>query len=150
MLIKRYATINERAVARARVGRRAGASAVEFAFAAPVMFVFVLGIVEVGRGIMVQQLLLNAARQGCRTGILPSSGNTEITNAVTNALTPSGISSDTITVTVNDNVLDAKNATTGQDVTVTVAVPVGSVTWVPVSRYLINGNISAQYTLKKQ
>jgi Flp pilus assembly protein TadG len=132
-----------------RKAGRPGAAAVEFAFVAPVFFVFVLGVIEIGRGIMVQHLMLNAARQGCRVGILPSNGNTEITNAVTNALTPSGITSDTIAVTVNDNVLDANKATTGQDITVQVSVPVSSVTWVPLTQYL-SGNISAQYTLKKQ
>jgi Flp pilus assembly protein TadG len=135
--------------ARERRRRRSGAAAVEFAVVGLAFFPMVLGIVEIGRGIMVQHLMLNAARQGCRTGILPGNSNTEVTTAVTNVLQPLGISNDTISVQVNDGVKDAKYANTGDEVTVKVSVPVSSVTWVPVPQYL-NGSISAQYTMRKQ
>ena len=45
---------------------RRAATAVEFAVVAPVFFLFVLGFIELGRGYMVQHLMTNAARQGCR------------------------------------------------------------------------------------
>jgi Flp pilus assembly protein TadG len=128
---------------------RPGASSVEFAVVAPVFFLFVLGVIELGRGIMVEHLMLNAARQGCRVGILPSNGNTEITTAVNSTLAPLGITNDTITVQVNDGVKDAKDAKTNDEITVMVSVPVSSITWVPVTNYL-SGTISAQYTLRKQ
>lgn len=122
---------------------------VEFAVVAPIFFIFVLGILELGRGMMVQHLMLNAARQGCRTGILPSNGNAEITTAVANSLAPTGIASQTVSVTVNDVSADAKSATTNDDITVRVTVSAGSVSWVPGSQFLF-GNIAAQYTLRKQ
>jgi len=122
---------------------------VEFAVVAPIFFLFVLGIVEVGRGLMVQHLMLNAARQGCRTGILPSNGNTEITTAVADSLASAGITSQTLSVTVNDVSADAKSANTNDDITVRVTVSADSVSWVPGSQFLF-GNISAQYTLRKQ
>jgi Flp pilus assembly protein TadG len=128
---------------------RLAASTVEFAVVAPVFFLFVMGIVEVGRGMMIQHLLLNAARQGCRTGILPSNGNTQITDTVTDTLAPAGITSQSVAVTVNDVTGNALNASTGDDITVSVTVPASSVTWLPFSRYLF-GTISAQYTLRKQ
>src|SRR5437879_4087676 len=88
--------------ARARPPSRCGASAVEFAFVAPVFFLMVLGMIELARGIMVRHALTNAARQGCRVGILPGKGNTDITTAANSTLTPLGIKGDTITVQVND------------------------------------------------
>jgi hypothetical protein len=113
------------------------------------LFIIVLGMIELGRGFMVQHLLLGAARQGARVGILPGNGNTDISTAVGNVLTPAGITTDNITVTVNDGVMDASTATTGQDITVNVSVPANTVSWLPFSQY-ITGNITAQYTLKRQ
>lgn len=134
---------------RGRGRKRAAATTVEFAVVAPIFFVLVLGMVEVGRGLMVQHLLLNAARQGCRAGILPSNGNTDISNAVSSTLAPAGITTQSVSVTVNDASADASTASTGSDVTVSISVPVSSVTWLPVGRFL-SGNVSAQYTLRKQ
>lgn len=128
---------------------RRGAATVEFAVVAIAFFIIVLGMIELGRGFMVQHLLLGAARQGARVGILPGNGNTDIGTAVGNVLTPAGITTDNITVTVNDGVMDAGNATTGQDITVYGSVPANTVSWLPFSQY-VTGNITAQYTLKKQ
>ena len=129
--------------------RRRGAAAVEFAVVAIAFFIIILGLIEIGRAFMVQHLLLAAARQGARTGIVPPNGNTEITTAVGNVMTPAGITSDHISVTVNDGVHDANTATTGQDITVQVYVSVDSVSWLPFTNYL-SGNLSGQYTLKRQ
>lgn len=129
--------------------RRPAASTVEFAVVAPVFLIFVLGIFELGRAMMVQHLLQSAARQGCRAGILPSNGNNEIANTVSDALGPAGITSQTVSVTVNDVTANANTANTNDDVTVNVTVPASSVSWVPGTRYLF-GNITAQYSLRKQ
>lgn len=133
----------------ARSKRRSAAASVEFAVVAPIFFLLVLGMVEVGRGLMVQHLLLNAARQGCRIGILPSNGNTQISSAVADTLAPAGITAQNVSVTVNDASADASTAKSGDDVSVNITVPVSAVTWVPVGNFL-SGNISAQYTLRKQ
>jgi Flp pilus assembly protein TadG len=122
---------------------------VEFTVVAIAFFIIILGLIEIGRAFMVQHLLLAAARQGARVGIVPPNGNTEIAAAVANVMTPAGITSDQINVTVNDGVHDADTATTGQDITVQVYVSVGSVSWLPFTNYL-TGNLSGQYTLKRQ
>ena len=64
-------------------------------------------------------------------------------------MAPLGIASDTIVVQVNDGSGDALNANANDEVTVTVSVPISSVTWVPGGTYL-NGSISSQYTLRKE
>jgi Flp pilus assembly protein TadG len=122
---------------------------VEFALVAPVFFLTVLGVIELGRGLMLRHMLTNAARQGCRVGILPQNGNTEIQTAANKTLTPLGIKSDTVTVQVNDGTGDAKNAKSDDEVTVIVSVPVSSISWVPVPKYL-SGTLTGQYTLRKE
>ena len=84
------------------------------------MFVFILGLVEVGRAFMVQHLLTNAARSGCRIGIIPGKANSDVIDKVNSTLTAQGIRGDTATVQVNDNTGDVANAKSGDEVTVIV------------------------------
>jgi hypothetical protein len=45
---------------------RRGAAAVEFAFVAPLLFLLILGVWEIGRIIQVQQVMLSSLRHGAR------------------------------------------------------------------------------------
>jgi Flp pilus assembly protein TadG len=116
---------------------------------APVIFIFLFGMIEIGRGVMVVHLLTNAARQGCRAGVISGKSNSDITTAVTRTLTPVGIASDTITVQVNDGTADASTAQSNDEITVKVTVPVASVTWLPGGTHL-SGSLSGQYTLRRE
>src|SRR5205085_9358756 len=98
--------------------RRALATSVEFAFAGSVFFIIILGIVEVGRGFMVKHLLTNAARQGCRTGVIEGTSSAQITAAVNNSLTSDGVSGEGVNVQVNDGSADASTAQAGDEITV--------------------------------
>jgi Flp pilus assembly protein TadG len=128
---------------------RRGAHAVEFAVVGVVMFVFILALVELGRGFMVQHLLTNAARQGCRVGIIPGKANSDVVATVNGVLNGQGIRGDVATVQVNDNAADVATANSGDEVTVSVSVPVASVTWLPGSGFL-SGSISSKYTLRRE
>jgi Flp pilus assembly protein TadG len=128
---------------------RAGAAAVEFAVVASIFFVFVFGIGELGRALMVQHLLTNAARQACRYGILPSKSSAQIRQVAVDTLTPQGISGDTVTVQVNDGSTDASAAQSRDEITVIVSIPFSQVTWLPFSKY-VGGNLSGQYTLRRE
>ncbi len=64
------------------MGRRRAASAVEFAIVAQIFFVFVLGFIELGRGFMVQHLMTNAARQGCRVAVIEGKSSSDVSAAV--------------------------------------------------------------------
>ena len=59
-----------------RAPRRRGVAAVEFAIVAPIFFMLVIGIIEVGRAMMVQQVLINASRVGARRAVMLSSSTT--------------------------------------------------------------------------
>lgn len=130
--------------------RRSGFThTVEFAVVAPVLFGLVLGIFEVGRYIMIQNLLMNAARAGVRVGVVAGVSSATITTTVSNVLTSQGVSGDTATILVNENAVDASTATSGQEITVKVSVPVSNISWVPYPTYL-TGNIAAKYTLRRE
>lgn len=129
-------------------GRRA-AAAVEFAVVGLVFFPLVMGIIEVGRGLMIVHVLTAAAAHGCRAAVIEGNGTTEVNAAVASVLNGAGITGITPTVLVNNAAADPGTAKTGDEVTVIVAVPVGQITWVPGGQYL-KGNLSAQYTLTKE
>jgi Flp pilus assembly protein TadG len=53
-------------------GKRFGAAAAEFAVVAPLLGMMIIGMLELGRGIMAKETLTDAARKACRTGAYPS------------------------------------------------------------------------------
>jgi Flp pilus assembly protein TadG len=129
--------------------RRRAAAAVEFAVVSLVFFPLVLGIIEVGRGLMIVHVLTAAASHGCRTAAIEGNGTNEVNTAVADVLTGAGITGITPTILVNNATADPGNAQAGDEVTVIVSVPVSQITWLPGGQYL-TGNISAQYTLAKE
>ena len=62
--------------------RRRGAAVAEFAIVAPVFFLMVVGFIEFGRALMVQQVLVNAARVGARQAITTSASTSSVESAV--------------------------------------------------------------------
>jgi Flp pilus assembly protein TadG len=129
--------------------RRRGATAVEFAIMAPLLFLVFLGIIEVGRGLMVVHLLNNAAEAGCRAGIVEGQSTANIASVVVNALKSVGVSGESVTVQINDGSSDASTAAAGDEITVIAKVPVSSISWVPVPQFL-SGSLQGQYTMRRE
>ncbi|MEZ6058153.1 MAG: TadE/TadG family type IV pilus assembly protein [Planctomycetaceae bacterium] len=122
--------------------RRRGAATVETALVLPVFFLVLMGIVEVGRAMMVAQLLNNAAREGCRAGIMTGSTNAEVSTTVEDILGEMiGTTAADITVSVavteftgnppaNNQVASAHK----RDLcVVSVEVPYDKVSWIPIT-----------------
>jgi Flp pilus assembly protein TadG len=132
---------------------RKGAHIAEFAFIAPWFFLILLGIFEVGRGLMVTELLAAGARAGCRVGVLPGKSSTDVQTAANNFLSSVGISGDTVYVNgtaVSGTGTDPlTNAASGTEITVQVQVPVANITWMPVTNFL-TGNLSGQFTMRRE
>ena len=61
--------------------RRAGATTVEFAFVAILLFLMLFGILEYGRFLFVYHLTTNAARDAARFAVVRTSGGVTITEA---------------------------------------------------------------------
>jgi Flp pilus assembly protein TadG len=137
----RHAAFNELA--------RRGATAVEFAIVAPVAFMLILGLIEFGRGLMVQHLLNNAARQGARVATIEGKATSDVTTAVTNALQGQPTNGITTTVMVAGTVADANTANAGDEIIVSVSLPVSTFTWIPFSEYL-TGNLTGVYSLRRE
>ena len=113
--------------------RRRGATVVEFALVAPVIFLFVFGIIEFGRLVMVQQSLTNAAREGCRTAVLATTTSQEDADAAVRGYLQSGISDSSNVDKVRVSVTPASLAgiSSGTSVTVEVEVNYSDVSWLP-------------------
>jgi Flp pilus assembly protein TadG len=122
--------------------RRDGSAIIEFALVVPFLCLILMGMFELGRAMMVKTTLSDAARKACRTGIKRDKGNSDITIQVMDIMTDNGYSPakfsppaiGSINVTVTDpngNVLpDSLDAPSGSIVSVQVAIPVSSTTWV--------------------
>jgi Flp pilus assembly protein TadG len=129
---------------------RRGTAAVEFAVVAPLLFlVIVLPTFEFGRGLMVAELVTNAARSGCRIGILPGNSNSAVTSAVNTSLTSQGITGATTTIKVNGAATDVSGAAAGDTISVTVSVPYNSNSWIP-GQFLAGVNISGSQTMRRE
>lgn len=110
---------------------RSGVAVVEFAIVAPVFVLFVMGMIEVSRGLMVQEVIVNAAREGARVAVLDNSTSSSVTSTVQSYLTAANISASAATITVTIPAVRYNNYAT-----VTVAVQYSKVSWVPVPKYL--------------
>jgi Flp pilus assembly protein TadG len=138
---------------------RRGAAAVEFAIVAPVLLLLIFGAIDLGRTIMVLDLLSHAARIGCRVGALPGNGNNQIKNAVSVALTDSGITGapdPAIDVLPQGSSTwvspgDAGTASSGDAVRVTVSVPYSQVTWVTFNWFMgPSATLSSDVVMNKE
>jgi hypothetical protein len=142
--------------------RKRGAAAVELALMLPILAAIVIGMFEFSRGMMAKMTLCNAARKGCRTGILRQYGNMAIYNDAVNIMRDNGYDSNkfnppppggsgegspvgSVTITVIDpngaTLSDALDAPPGSKVTVQVSIPVSSVTW--ATTWFLKGSVIA-------
>jgi Flp pilus assembly protein TadG len=128
-----------------RRNRRA-AAAVEFAIVAPVFFLLILGMIEYGRMVMVQQVITNASREGARQAVLDGATTAEVTTVVNSYLTSGSISGATVTVTPNP----PTNAEFGDPVTVTVSIPFSQVSWLPSPMYLGGKTLTATTVMRRE
>lgn len=125
---------------------RAGAALVEFAIVAPLMILFSLGLIEMGRMTMVKQLLTNVSREGARLATLPTASGSEVTSQIQTQLTGSKIYG--ATVTLNPSILNEASA--GSLVTVTVSVTAEQVSWLNTPLFMAGKSISATTVMRRE
>ena len=138
----------ERPCRRCRI-KRQGAAAVEFALVAPIFFLMIFGIIEVGRAIMVQQVITNASREGARIAVLDSPTPTAglVAGTVETYLQNAGIPGGTVTI----DPAEPTTAGYGQPVTVTVGVPFSAVSWLPSAMFISeNTNLTASTVMRRE
>lgn len=125
---------------------RRGAAVVEFAVVAPVFITLVFGMIEYGRMVMVQQLLTNAAREGCRVAVLDGATTATVQSTVTTYLTNASVSGSTVTVSPNP----PSSAGYGAPVTVTVTIPFSQVSWLPSPMFLSGTTLRASTVMRRE
>lgn len=99
--------------------RHRGATAVEFAVTAPVLFIMVFAAIEFGRVNMIRHSVENAAYEGARRGIVGSATDAQVEAAVNQHLSAVAVSGASTEVAI-----------VGTDVSVTVNVPFAQNNWI--------------------
>jgi Flp pilus assembly protein TadG len=140
---RRMQTEKRRRRVRSKV--RFGAALVEFALVAPLMILFTMGLIDIGRMTMVKQLLVTASREGARQASLPVATSASVQAYVLQMLSDSGVTGN---VTLSPNTLTA--ATAGTTVTVTVSADANSVSWMGSSMFMLGKNITATTSMRRE
>ncbi len=91
--------VRTRGMSAKRGWRRRAAAVVELAVVTPLLLTLLLGIMEYGRRFMVNQTLIQAAREGCRVAVLQGSSETDIRNRIATYMNSAGLSRYTVTIT---------------------------------------------------
>ncbi len=112
-----------------RLGKRGGAAAVEMAIVLGLLILLVFGIIEMGRAIMVNQVITNAAREGSRRAVIPGATDAQVNGRVSKYLADAGITGSTTTIKVNGSQASLSTAPTHAEVEVAVSVPYSEVSF---------------------
>jgi Flp pilus assembly protein TadG len=116
----------------------------------PLMILVVLGMFELGRGVMVTEVLAHAARAGARTGAI-STGTTQLArDAVLTVLNDARIQGATVQVLVNGSATEVGNAKSGDQIQVIVTVPYANVSWIANPEYLKDRNLSGRCIMRRE
>lgn len=129
-----------------RRGGRSGAALVEMAVVFPLLLMMILGMVEMARLGMVAQLLSTAAREGCRVAVIQGKTQADVQARINSVLAGSKINVGTVTPAPSN----WATAPAGTAVTVSLSVPYGSVTWLPVPKWLKGTNVKAAATMSSE
>ena len=140
----------------AHTARRRGAATVEFAVIIPVLLLFILGIIEIGRLVMVAQIDTNAAREAARYAAQGGASTATIDTYTRNYLTAAGINGaaagtgSAVTITVESQANGTWTTTTdpstlpaGTPIRVTVSSNFNQQSWLP-SRFFVGNNTQVQ------
>ena len=131
--------------------RRRGAAVVEFAVVAPVLIILVFGMIEFGRAIMVQQVIVNATREGARAAVVEGAALADVNTAIDTQLNASSITSPTVAFSVDGaTVGDPTVGSSGDAIGVTVTVNYSDVTWLPVPSFLGGTQLTATSVMRRE
>ena len=104
------------------------------------------GMIELGRLVMVKQLMINASREGARLAILPSSTEQAVIAQVQSELAAGTIHGATVVLTPSS----LANAPAGSPVTVSIQVNSSAVSWIPTPMFVFNQTLEASTTMRRE
>ncbi len=123
---------------------RYGTATVEFALVAPLFFLFLMGTIEFGRVMMVQNVLITAAREGARAAIISGATAAAVKQKATSYASTAGVPSTTATVEPTN----LSTATTATPIKVTVSVEFDDVSWLPSPWFLKGRMLSGSTSMR--
>ena len=124
---------------------RRGAAVTEFAVVAPVFFLMVVGFLEFGRALMVQQVLINASRVGARQAITTSATTSNVEDIVEDYT--AGVAVPGVVIAVSP---DPAGANPGDTITVTTSVAFSDVSWMAAPWFLGDTTLTASSQMRKE
>ena len=136
---------NHRRLNRRNRASRLGVAATEFAIVAPVFFLMVVGFLEFGRALMVQQVLINASRVGARQAITTGATTSEVQSAVEDYT--AGVTVAGVDVSVSPN---PASAAPGTAITVNTSVDFSDVSWMASPWFLGDKTLTASSQMRKE
>jgi len=110
------------------------------------LILVLLGMIECGRMIMVQQSLTTAAREGARAAIIPGISPAMAKDVVESFLARVGVTGSKISVRYQSTT----SAAHGEPSTVTVTIPFARVSWLPKPFFLRNTILSSTTTMRRE
>lgn len=126
-----------------KASQRIGATMVEFAIVAPLLFLFFFAAMEFCRVAMIRHTADNAVYEGCRVGIIPGATVGEINNEATRILGSLGVTN------VNIDVIPSKIEPDTDEVTVRIVVPLDDNSFVP-NQFFSGRSITRELTLRRE
>jgi Flp pilus assembly protein TadG len=127
--------------------RQRGAAAVEFAIVAPLLFMILLGIVDVGNMLFVYNSMLNAARETSRSVAVsadtPAQGKSKAEAALNKHYGKKGKTTFTVVVTVPAN-------SSEHEVKTTISTPLSETMMLDVFKLLGEFNLTASASIRKE
>jgi Flp pilus assembly protein TadG len=138
---------------RKRSSRR-GAAALEFVLVSVIFVLTLLGMIELSRAVMVQQVVVNAAREGARRAVVPGATEADLTGengVITHYLTRVQTGGTyTVTIYVNGEESSLPAANSHDQVTVQVSVPFSDVSWGILTFFPSTTVLSSAATMRKE
>lgn len=139
-----------------RAGRR-GASAVEMAIILPLLLLMIFGMIELGRAIMVHQILVNAAREATRRAVVPGATDAQVHSRISNYMSSAGISGYTVSLTIDGTASTLSgssssitNAPSKSAIGIEISVPNSEVSWGVMNLIASNRNFAAGVQMRKE
>jgi len=124
---------------------RRGASVIEFAIVAPIFLLMVIGMIELGRALMVQQVIINASRVGARQAIVPGSNQGDVQTAVEAYAASVAVPGVVVNVSPSPS-----GASPGDPITVTASVDFSNVSWLASPWFLGGATLNASSEMRKE
>ena len=124
-------------------GNRRGATTVEFAICAPILFLFTFASLEFSRVNMIRQTVENAMYEGCRRGIVPGATSQDVRDSAQEVLNAIAATNSHITVSPSVILEDTP------EITVSIVVPIDDNSW--VAPLFFNGmEVANSMTLRRE